>query len=1481
MASTVDFRISASPSTDHGYDATNGEVLELQIEASPALDINKVVFTISQDTKNAPATVFSPVSGQAATPTGIVTLTMPASGAHSYMIRCVGNSGADLSGKQIPEWTRERIVVIRSAASLRKILPAEIVEYDPIRGWTSAQNDDVDAFSGIVVSATASPWKIAARLVATTNLSLTGAATIDATVGINTDRILAAGQTDPKENGLYTLNTGGPWTRTADANENTEWVGDLIVEIQAGATKADSLWKCTTDGTIILGTSNLVFAQVVGGATSVTAPITNAGSPSSPVIGISAASGATAGSQSIAHFNLLANATHLATPSTLALRHTDASCDFGNSAIVGSGTAKYGLLASLALISGTDTSFTQGASNEIRVTGAAVNNGEWYGSKNAAYHESSAAAGGIISGARNVGYVAGTGAKGTISAVVGMYGGGGFLTTGVTGTISNFYGVISESPINADGTGRFITSSVGLYAQNMGGNGVTSAYGLYVEHQSAITNAFSLYAPSTTNKSAILGHLIVGGSTLNNAADTFRATASLAGISTDAYSIYADRTLASGLNDANVFGAVAGAPKTSGSSQVDGVVTGFHAFPRHESSGTCNAIFGMFSENYVSGTGLKGTIQNMVGYSSDGGFLTGAATGTIVSYKHYYAGPTQNATAGQIITESAAFYGSNQGTPNTVTAYGLYLENQVGASANSWAIYSLGGKSYHNGSLGIGISTFADAAKLNVFDSYAGSSADKVVGHFRQDITSGSETAFDSNALRSEAHITGSATYTLTLAGSESWAVHETTGTGHALIGFLPASYVDGSGTKGLIDICSGIQTYCGFGNTSVTGSIGELNQFEASVPQSTGATRTVASASGLVARAQSGPGITTAYGIRILSQPNVVVTAPATATSYGLHIAAQLTGQQVTNPWAIYSEGGKSSHLGLWRFGDNAAPIIGLEVSGANTVAGIMLTDGRNLPVSAANTCRFRYDQVTQKAQLSENGSPFADIGGGGAGVTAGAGLVLTGSTLDVVANGDGSIVVNANDLQVGVISDAQHGSRGNGSLHTVASGGANGFMSSADFTKLAGVEANAINALGGAGLTKSGSTLNVIAGDASITVNANDITVGVISDVQHGNRSGGALHAVATGGANGFMSAADKSKLDGIDAGAQNIVAGAGLTETGSTIDVIANGDGSIVVAANDVGVGVLATDAQHGVRGGGTQHAAATTSVAGFMSASDKTKLDAATATATATTLLLRDGSGGAELTTTKTNVVTPITAIDLDVKLGDAIGDKSMLVKNSSGAVVATITSRGDHRRERFQRKYDFEETLNTNLMVASNSGSASQSTVGAGNGLRILSTGATSASTADVATVQTVAQRALKSHCEIYVQPLNAGTLANKSIFCGFSTFDGSGGESEAFFYYDSASSPNWKCRTSDGATDTNTTTGVAVDSGGGFQKLRVELDSAAVRFYIGGTLVATHSTNLPASLDLMRLVALSVTNSAAASKASAVDYWEVWADRYA
>lgn len=155
---------------------------------------------------------------------------------------------------------------------------------------------------------------------------------------------------------------------------------------------------------------------------------------------------------------------------------------------------------------------------------------------------------------------------------------------------------------------------------------------------------------------------------------------------------------------------------------------------------------------------------------------------------------------------------------------------------------------------------------------------------------------------------------------------------------------------------------------------------------------------------------------------------------------------------------------------------------------------------------------------------------------VLAGNGLEFAGDlvTLHVVPNGDGSILVGANDVQVGVLAtDAQHGVRGGGTQHAVATGASAGFQSATDKTRADALWARTITA--GAGLTGGGDlsanrTIDVVATDGSIVVGANSIAVGVINASQHGAQTDETLHAVATTTTDGFMSAEDKAKLDGL---------------------------------------------------------------------------------------------------------------------------------------------------------------------------------------------------------------------------------------------------------------------------------------------------------------------------------------------------------------
>lgn len=100
--------------------------------------------------------------------------------------------------------------------------------------------------------------------------------------------------------------------------------------------------------------------------------------------------------------------------------------------------------------------------------------------------------------------------------------------------------------------------------------------------------------------------------------------------------------------------------------------------------------------------------------------------------------------------------------------------------------------------------------------------------------------------------------------------------------------------------------------------------------------------------------------------------------------------------------------------------------------------------------------DTVSSRVPFSAILSAFGIVQGtrqviAGTGLTGG-GALSGDITLNVVANADGSIIANANDVQVGVLAtDAQHGVRGGGTQHAaVVAGGASGFMTGADKTKL-----------------------------------------------------------------------------------------------------------------------------------------------------------------------------------------------------------------------------------------------------------------------------------------------------------------------------------------------------------------------------------------------------------------------------------------------
>lgn len=100
----------------------------------------------------------------------------------------------------------------------------------------------------------------------------------------------------------------------------------------------------------------------------------------------------------------------------------------------------------------------------------------------------------------------------------------------------------------------------------------------------------------------------------------------------------------------------------------------------------------------------------------------------------------------------------------------------------------------------------------------------------------------------------------------------------------------------------------------------------------------------------------------------------------------------------------------------------------GTNAITNVGDVDGRDVSVDGS-----KLDGIEAGAKDDQTITAGAGMTGGGTGDP----------TLNVIANADASIVVNADDVQVGVLAtDAQHGTRGGGTQHSLSSPSGHGFM-------------------------------------------------------------------------------------------------------------------------------------------------------------------------------------------------------------------------------------------------------------------------------------------------------------------------------------------------------------------------------------------------------------------------------------------------------
>jgi hypothetical protein len=111
-------------------------------------------------------------------------------------------------------------------------------------------------------------WKQPVRAATTANGTLASSFengdTLDGVPLATGDRILVKDQTTGSENGIYVVAASGAPTRATDADSGADLLC-ATVRVSEGTTNADTMWACTTDAPITVGTTALVWEAAGGG----------------------------------------------------------------------------------------------------------------------------------------------------------------------------------------------------------------------------------------------------------------------------------------------------------------------------------------------------------------------------------------------------------------------------------------------------------------------------------------------------------------------------------------------------------------------------------------------------------------------------------------------------------------------------------------------------------------------------------------------------------------------------------------------------------------------------------------------------------------------------------------------------------------------------------------------------------------------------------------------------------------------------------------------------------------------------------------------------------------------------------------------------------------------------------------------------------------------------------------------------------------
>lgn len=112
-----------------------------------------------------------------------------------------------------------------------------------------------------LISSWKEPVRVGTTTAGTLATSFEAGDTIDGVVLAAGDRILVKDQAAGAENGIYIVMTSGAPTRASDFDTGDRALGAAVL-VTEGTGNADRIWVCTTNATITIGTTALVFAEL-------------------------------------------------------------------------------------------------------------------------------------------------------------------------------------------------------------------------------------------------------------------------------------------------------------------------------------------------------------------------------------------------------------------------------------------------------------------------------------------------------------------------------------------------------------------------------------------------------------------------------------------------------------------------------------------------------------------------------------------------------------------------------------------------------------------------------------------------------------------------------------------------------------------------------------------------------------------------------------------------------------------------------------------------------------------------------------------------------------------------------------------------------------------------------------------------------------------------------------------------------------------